>query len=236
VHWQRLAQMDQLGDPQVQRLLTQETLVMIANKTRSREAERKEMDNSLIYAVKAGQIDKVNWLLSLGADFDFKDRTGAAAIHYAVACGEEMLQTLLARGCDINQATYDDTRDGDTALHVAAATNQAQVARFLIEAGINVGAKNYFARTALMISAKPESKETLNQIVVSAAALGGEAWRKMSQRDQIGNIRVREFLTPKTIRFLKAEGLVNPDLPENAAELSEDFAVAAVQATPTTNI
>lgn len=73
---------------------------------------------------------------------------GIPILYHAVAAGQAGVARLLrARGADVNAGA-----GGNTALHAAAHFDRPELARWLIDAGADVNAKDYNGQTPLAIS------------------------------------------------------------------------------------
>lgn len=86
----------------------------------------------LHYASRAGQLECVRLLLSLGCDVERRTvEGGATSLHRAAYCGHaDVLQTLLAHGCD---AALQDA-DGETSLHKASRQGHFHATQMLLAA------------------------------------------------------------------------------------------------------
>jgi len=111
---------------------------------------------------------------------------------------------------------------GMSLLSTAAQNNRDEIIDLLVQRGASV-LRESRGISPLLRAAKNNSREAVNQIVISTVQYGSEDdWEKMCQQDQIGSSGVLRLLTSETINFLKAHNLVSPSVnPEN---LTPDFA------------
>lgn len=127
-----------------------------------------ERNQRLLTAAAEGQTRRVNALLKLNADVEFRDEQGLTALHHAVLGGySDIVEVMLERGADINARTAEmgsplclaslrgdlrilqvlldaraevDLSDGalGTALHCACFNGNLGVARALVEKGASL--------------------------------------------------------------------------------------------------
>ena len=96
---------------------------------------------TLLHSAAAdGQISLVAVLLDAGADPDARDANGWTPLAYA--CGNDehgasVVSCLLEHGADPHAVSHDNS----TALHAAAASNNVDICKLLIAAGIDVNAR-----------------------------------------------------------------------------------------------
>jgi ankyrin repeat protein len=87
--------------------------------------------NSLIDAVKTGDLKKVESLLESGASVDDPDQQGWSALNHAAGKGEvDLIKLLLYRGADV----FNTGRDNRTPYLIALAAGRVEAARVLREA------------------------------------------------------------------------------------------------------
>jgi hypothetical protein len=110
----------------------------------------------LLLAARYGEEDDLQELRTLlAADPALiraaKDSFGRGAFHMAGANGHTAVIGLLVQHCAVHaiDGTSDTTAEGNTALHYAAAANQLECCRLLLEAGWKVGAVNRLGHTVL---------------------------------------------------------------------------------------
>nr|MBO6295302.1 ankyrin repeat domain-containing protein [Schwartzia sp. (in: firmicutes)] len=142
-------------------------------------------ETPLISAVRHGDVEKVKVLLAAGADVKAKDKKGVTpliAINrlvnlYLPGCCAEITKVLLAAGADAKAIDNDGStalmgqyqKDGWTMIVPAGyyqfeeivSSDCAEVARLLIEAGVDVNAKNKYGCTALMLASNPGAVKVL---------------------------------------------------------------------------
>uniref|UniRef100_A0A0D9VG43 Uncharacterized protein n=1 Tax=Leersia perrieri TaxID=77586 RepID=A0A0D9VG43_9ORYZ len=105
----------------------------------------------LSYAVCAGFVHTVSYLLDHGANSDKPGENGCTALHLAVEEGDcEMVKLLLMKGADV-----DSSCSYVTPLHVAALKNQAGAMKILLDYHADAGAdiKGVGTYTPLVVAA-----------------------------------------------------------------------------------
>ncbi|HVI42788.1 MAG TPA: ankyrin repeat domain-containing protein [Anaerovoracaceae bacterium] len=102
--------------------------------------------NILHKALQYGVPDKViDAILKLGADVNLSDRWKVSPLHYASSL--RSVELLISHGADVNA----QDNSGWTALHFAASRNDTEVARLLLEAGVDTTLKTTEGETAAEI-------------------------------------------------------------------------------------
>jgi len=103
-------------------------------------------EQPLMHAAWNGHLDAVRWLLDHGA---LINRPGLewSAIHYAVFAGhQDVVNTLIARGADIDARST----NGSSPLMMAAREGHAEIAQLLVKLGANTAIKNDWGDDALV--------------------------------------------------------------------------------------
>jgi ankyrin repeat protein len=98
----------------------------------------------------------VRALLSRNADPDVATRMGETALHYAALAGTDCLGPLVDAGADIDE----ETKEGVTALMVAARNAQLDVVEWLLERGASVNARTVTGNTALIMASDGRNEWT----------------------------------------------------------------------------
>lgn len=110
----------------------------------------REFDDPLIRAVRAKDVNQVEFLLKHGANVNVLERTFSRdalnPIHLASEYGPiEIVKLLLDHGADVNTKTSFNA----TPLHFAAQGKYISIAKLLIDRGAQVDAKDNAGRTPL---------------------------------------------------------------------------------------
>ncbi|MCA1641732.1 MAG: ankyrin repeat domain-containing protein [Acidobacteria bacterium] len=116
----------------------------------------------LFDAVRLGDVDDVNFLLSAGAAVNATDSEGWTPLMWATVKGyAEIARALLAAGADVHVKN----NKGWTALRLAVSLNDTELARPLIDAGADVNDRDQKGSTALMQAAGEKSVESLDLLL-----------------------------------------------------------------------
>lgn len=88
-----------------------------------------------------GRTEIIDLLIAHGADVNARDLTATSPLHAAVIAGKQgaAVQMLLDRRADLQAING----KGQTALHLAAATGQPRLTKFLIERGADVHKRDF---------------------------------------------------------------------------------------------
>lgn len=142
-----------------------------------REAQKvREANDALIYAIHAGNVERVKTAIANGADVNAESGY-ATPLHRAsqdsmyggdIPNGSEIRRILVEAGADVNRKAS----DGDTPLHSAAWGSRGgniSAARFLIAHGADVNAKNNRGKTPWHI-ASMFGNSMFIQVLISAGA------------------------------------------------------------------
>jgi ankyrin repeat protein len=118
-----------------------------------------------------GQTEIIDLLIAHGADVNARDLTVMSPLHAAVVAGKQgaAVQMLLDRLADLHAIN----EEGQTALHLAAATGQPRLTRFLIERGADVHRADFDGRTPTYYARKNHHPQTT--AVLERAAKGKPA-------------------------------------------------------------
>ena len=122
-------------------------------------------------AAQSGDIEQVRRLVSLGADLETRNETGATALMLASQNGHgETASLLLSNGADVNVKAD----DGVTALIVAALYGHAEVVSLLLSSGAEVNAELNGGGTALYASSQNGHAEVVSLLLSSGAEVNAE--------------------------------------------------------------
>ncbi|HIJ70913.1 MAG TPA: hypothetical protein HPP87_06070 [Planctomycetes bacterium] len=104
-------------------------------------------DAKLIQAVKDGDLQTVQHLLTNGVEANAKVNDGKTALGWAAYKGQtEIVKIFLENGADVNAKT----NKGITALMLAADQNHMEITKLLLSKGADINAKTIYSQTALM--------------------------------------------------------------------------------------
>ena len=126
--------------------------------------KKSTFDLRLIDAVKTGDINMVNALLTQGLSPNDHQPCDPSAL--IIACNEgfeEIAQLLIEYGADINYG--DDS--GDTPLIAAVVYGSQGIVRLLLQAGAKKNLKNRFGVTAIDYAKGENGKEDILKILMS---------------------------------------------------------------------
>ena len=117
---------------------------------------RKQDTNTIFYAAKTGNIDRIKQFLAKKVDINGFDGGGTTALSHAVLAGKtEAVGFLIAQGADPNLSN----RDGNTVLHGAAFLGRHQIAQILLDGGAKPNARNNKGETPLDSCSAPWSDQ-----------------------------------------------------------------------------
>jgi ankyrin repeat protein len=156
-------------------------------------------NDALRLAVRSGDLNEVNKVLSSGADANARDEMGSTPLIDAAWSGNvEIARTLLQHGADVN-ATHREA--GSTALEYAVLTGRTAVVKLLLAAGADTDRRYRYDQTVLHLAAARGFSEILALLISSHAAIGPV--------DANGNTPLDEAVLhnqAEAVRFLIAHG------------------------------
>jgi ankyrin repeat protein len=121
---------------------------------------------SLHEAAALGDLERIEALLSNGADINCRERAVWSPLHRAVMSGHvQAIALLLAKGADIEAANS----FGSTALHYVARQGHKKIADLLIAKDADVNAKNMSGDTPLHLAARAGHKDIVELLVAKDA-------------------------------------------------------------------
>jgi len=130
------------------------------------EEEQAELNEQLLNAAEEGDVNKVQELLTAGAEVNTVDEDGLAALHLAADNGHTaIVESLLKAGGKVNAAD----EDGQTPLHLAVLNGHTDTAISLIEAKADVNALDENQETALDIAQNKKHNDIYNQLINALA-------------------------------------------------------------------
>jgi ankyrin repeat protein len=118
-----------------------------------------------------GRTEIIDLLIAHGADVNARDLTATSPLHAAVVAGKqgEAVRMLLDRGADLHAIN----EEGQSALHLAAATGQPKLTKFLIERGADVHKVDFDGRLPVYYARENRHPQTTS--VLERAAKGKPA-------------------------------------------------------------
>ncbi|KAM6436170.1 protein phosphatase 1 regulatory subunit 12A isoform 3-T3 [Liasis olivaceus] len=152
-----------------------------------RKKTKVKFDDSAVFlaACSSGDTEEVLRLLERGADINYANVDGFAALHQAcIDDNIDMVKFLVENGASINQPD----NEGWIPLHAAASCGYLDIAEYLISQGAHVGAVNSEGNTPLDI-AEEEAMEELLQNEVNRQGVDIEAARKEEERIMLRDAR-----------------------------------------------
>ena len=128
--------------------------------------QKKPQVHQLLKAVKKGDLEIVEALVSAGAELNTTDNTGMAALHWAVAKENlKIVQLLLDSRVDL------DARDceANTALHWAVYKGNVEIVELLLAKGADVNVTCKYELTALHLAVTNGSVDIVKALVIAGA-------------------------------------------------------------------
>ena len=124
-------------------------------------------NTALMFAVKSGKSEAVDYLLKNGATVNYTDNFGVSPLHLAVRKNAfNLVDHLFRYGADINI----EDKYNQTPLFDAIQENNAQMIRFLIDNNAYIDLQNQEGRTPLMVATfKKERQEALCELIKAGA-------------------------------------------------------------------
>jgi len=120
---------------------------------------------ALIWAAKYGNAKVVKMLLDNGAKINLEDLFGRSALIHAVLVNRQyIVNQLLYRGANPDQK--DKSKEGNTALGIAAMAGCLESMEILLSAGVNIDHQNSNGHTALHLAVACNSLEETRQLKV----------------------------------------------------------------------
>ena len=117
-------------------------------------------------AIKAGNLDKAEWLIKKGADIEAKDECGHAPLYNAIESGNEaMVRMLLENGAHVN--TQD--KYGETLLHETVVLGREALVQLLLDNGADIDIRNREGYTPLMWAIFTDRNEMVKLLVENGA-------------------------------------------------------------------
>ena len=121
----------------------------------------------LLSAATSGNVEIVELLLDAGVPVDQTDGDGTPALRYAIEKGHsQVVRVLLDHGADIG---FIDRLHGRNLLHVAALSGHVRIATYLMDAGVELDARDSQDRTPLHYAAKYGHRRLAERLIERGA-------------------------------------------------------------------
>jgi uncharacterized protein len=181
-------------------------------------------EQPLMHAAWNGHLEAVRWLLDHGAQVNRKGLEWSA-LHYAVFAGhQDVAQTLIARGADINALST----NGSSPLMMASREGHEKIAKLLVDLGADTSIKNDWGDDALTWAMRYGNPQ-IAKIVATPERFATAA---RTPREQFGTPtrslpppqRLAEIM--KAIREAEAAGRSSLDLQEQYLALAREMRAA----------
>ena len=155
---------------------------------------------ALDYAVRNGNREMIQVLLSANVDVNSKDEDGQTALMMLTErATSEIVWDLVNAGAKVNSRD----KDGDTALITIAEENNVEALKALLDAGAKVDASNRDGETAMMKAAASGLVNNVRALIMAGA--------DVNARDKKGKTALmyaKENNEPAVARLLKAHGAI----------------------------
>ena len=130
----------------------------------------------MVDAAKEGNIKRLKSILGYVRNINFKDDTGATALHFAASGGyNDIVQLLLTKGASIEATNYYN----NTPLQLAAWYGRTSTVELLLSKGALIEATNYYNNTPLQLAARHGHTNTVELLLSKGASI--EATDKSNQ-------------------------------------------------------
>lgn len=133
------------------------------------EFSQEALDTMFLTAVKKGRTKQAEDLVAAGASCNATDNIDQGALHLTSHHGsKDLMQFLHSHGTPVDTAD----KDGNTALHAHAAAGNISGVQQLLQMGANPNAVNNLGETAVVMAARVNEFEFLQEII-AALVVGG---------------------------------------------------------------
>lgn len=125
----------------------------------------------LCLAARYSSFQVVDYLISKGANVNFKDSDNWTPLHYAVLAGSlPTVQSLVEHGACVNDVC--GSNDQYSPLHCAANSGYLDIAKYLVEKGADVNLANNIGQTPLHVAVKTKHADVA-EFLVSKGSYSG---------------------------------------------------------------
>ena len=142
---------------------------VILEKNADINSATKEGITPLHLAIELGSMELSKAILERNANINAKDKKGMTPLHYASAFdfdNPDMAQLLIANGANLKEVS--DL--GTTPLHLAAGKGFVNIARFLLQKGSDINAKDKKGFSALHYASDSTEKQNMVQFLIDNGA------------------------------------------------------------------
>jgi len=140
-------------------------IVISSNKRKLYETDR--VGQTLLHKASAyGKLKIVDYLVSEGANINFKDDDLETPLHFAINIGDfEIIEYLASHGANVNAKN----NHGETPLHLAVAIGLPETVSYLISEGANINLQTIFGDTPLIYAAEKNNFELTKYLISEGA-------------------------------------------------------------------
>jgi len=139
------------------------SVVVPTTKIMIERAKQTKKDRSLIEAVKKGELEQVEKLISEGADVNARDEQFQNSLNFAARYGhEDIARLLISKGADVNMNVSEDSW---TPLFDAVGNGHTKLVELLLEKGAKVDMGHGSGYTPLYPALWNEDEETVRMLI-----------------------------------------------------------------------
>jgi ankyrin repeat protein len=181
--------------------------IVSSTKRMIERAEKAKDANLFLEAIKKGDIERINKLISQGADVNAKDNRGMTPLHKAAYYGQrQMAEVLIGKGANVNET---DTA-GRTPLHIAANFGSKWVPELLLANGASISARDMAGNTPLHAAvcwrgSAPE-KDLLELLFAKGADVNARNDAGQTPLHRVSMTRKQDTRPERTAEVLLAHG------------------------------
>lgn len=129
--------------------------------------EKQQLSIDLINAAKHGHAREIDGLILMGADVNYTDQEGQAALRCAAQLGHaKVVEKLLSYGANVDQP---NSENGNTALLWAATRGHKEIVGMLLANHADVNHANHYGNTPLIWAAKEGHTDVVTLLLFNGA-------------------------------------------------------------------